>query len=142
MPRACTVCTRAERDAIDRALVEATPKRRIAAQHGLVESAVRRHAEKHLPGVMVLAAEAGEVMRAGSLLERARAANAEAWEVLTMAKQAENPGAVLQALDRIAKLLLVEGQFLATEGPEDRYMVMKWEDPEPTPCKKCGYLEP
>ena len=142
MPRACTVCTRAERDAIDRALVEATPKRRIAAQHGLVESAVRRHAEKHLPGVMVLAAEAGEVMRAGSLLERARAANAEAWEVLNMAKQAENPGAVLQALDRIAKLLLVEGQFLATEGPADRYMVMTWEDPEPTPCKKCGYLEP
>jgi predicted Zn-ribbon and HTH transcriptional regulator len=141
MPRVCTICTHAERDAIDRALIESTPKRRIAAQHGLVESAVRRHAEKHLPGVLVLA-EAGEVMRAGSLLERARAANAEAWEVLNMAKQAENPGAVLQALDRIAKLLLVEGQFLATEGPEDRYMVMTWEDPEPTPCKKCGYLEP
>ena len=142
MPRVCTICTHAERDAIDRALIEAAPMRRIAAEHSLAETSVRRHSARHLPTTLVLAAEAGEVMRAGSLLERARAANAEAWEVLNMAKQAENPGAVLQALDRIAKLLLVEGQFLATEGPADRYMVMTWEDPEPTPCKKCGYLEP
>ena len=66
----------------------------------------------------------------GSLLERARAANAEAWAVLEMAKRVSNPGAVLQALDRIAKLLLVEGQFLATEGPADKTLAISWEEPE------------
>jgi hypothetical protein len=139
MPRACTVCTHAERDAIDRALVEAVPKQRIATAHGLSETSMRWHAKHHLPGVLVLAAAARAVDFGGSLLERARAANAEAWEVLNMAKQAENPGAVLQALDRVAKLLLVEGQFLATEGPADRELVISWEEPEAGPCARCGH---
>ena len=139
MPRACTICTHAERDAIDRALIESTPKRRIAAQHGLEESAVRRHAEKHLPGVLVLAAEAGEGMRADSLLERARWAHAQAVDVLEQAREAKSPGGMLQALDRVAKLLLVEGQFLAQEGPTDRELVISWEEPEAAPCARCGH---
>jgi hypothetical protein len=56
MPRVCTVCTHAERDAIDRALVEGPPKQQIAAAHGLSETPVRWHAKKHLPGVLLLAA--------------------------------------------------------------------------------------
>ena len=58
MPRVCTICTHAERDAIDRALIEAAPMRRIAAKHSLAETSVRRHAARHLPAMLVLAAEA------------------------------------------------------------------------------------
>jgi hypothetical protein len=66
--RACTVCVHPSREAIDRAPVQSTPKRRIAAQYGLVESAVRRHAAAHLPAKLVLAAEAAEATEADDLL--------------------------------------------------------------------------
>ena len=143
MPRACTVCTHAERDVIDRALVESTPKRRIAAQHGLVESAVRRHAEKHLPGVLVLAAEAGEVMRADGLMAEAQRLHGEALAALEAAKAAGSLGATLQALDRTQRsVALISTLFDRLPEIHDRELVMRWEDPEASPCKKCGYEEP
>lgn len=127
MPRACTVCTHAERNAIDRALVEATPKRRIAAQHRLEESAVRRHAEKHLSGVLVLAAEAGEVTRADSLLERARWAHAQAVDVLEQAREANSPAGMLQALDRLVPRI-TRHELDGAEAPTR--MVIEFAKPE------------
>jgi len=96
MPRACTICTHAERDAIDRALVEAAPMRRIAAEHSLAETSVRRHAARHLPTTLVLAAEAGDVMRADDRLGEARRLHGEA---LVAAKASGHLGATLQAID-------------------------------------------
>lgn len=58
MPRVCTVCTHAARDAIERALVEGPPKQQLAAAHGLSETPVRWHVNKHLLGVLLPAAEA------------------------------------------------------------------------------------
>jgi hypothetical protein len=103
MPRACTVCTHPERTAIDRALVESTPKRRVATRYGLVESAVRRHAAAHLPAKLALAAKAAEVTEADDLLGTARRVQREALEVLEAAKANGNLGGVLQAIDRIQK---------------------------------------
>jgi predicted metal-dependent HD superfamily phosphohydrolase len=139
MPRACSVCTHAERDAIDRALIEAAPMRRIAAQHALAETSVRRHAERHLPATLVLAAEAGEGMRADSLLERARWAHAQAVDVLEQAREANSPAGMLQALDRVGRLLVIEGAFLAQEGPTDRELTISWEAAEAAPCARCGH---
>jgi hypothetical protein len=48
MPRLCTVCSHRERDAIDRALIDGEPNQRIATAHGLTESAIRRHRDRHL----------------------------------------------------------------------------------------------
>ncbi len=43
MPRVCTVCSHERRAAIDRALVEGRPIRRIAAEFGVAESSLHRH---------------------------------------------------------------------------------------------------
>lgn len=48
MSRACTVCSHSEREAINIALIEGMPNRRIAAQFEVTESCVRRHKATHL----------------------------------------------------------------------------------------------
>ncbi len=68
MPRVCTICTHAEHDAIDAALVGEVAKRRIAAQYSVSEQAVRRHREDHLPAIMVKSEQAKEVARADDLI--------------------------------------------------------------------------
>ena len=59
-PRACTVCTHPELEAINHALVEGTPNRRIASHHDVTERAVRNHKAGHLPMALVKAREAEE----------------------------------------------------------------------------------
>ena len=140
MPRACTVCTHADRDAIDRALVEAAPMRRIAAEHSLAETSMRRHAARHLPTTLVLAAEAAEVMRADDLLGEERRLHREALEA---AKASGHLGATLQAIDRAQRsVALLAGLFDRLPEIHDWELVMRWEEPEVSPCKKCGYEEP
>lgn len=112
MPRACSVCTHSSRDAIDRALVESAPMRRIAAEHGLAETSVRRHAERHLSSTLVLAAEAAEVTRADGLLAEARRLHGEAVGALEAAKAAGNLGAVLQAIDRAQRSVVLLSTLL------------------------------
>ena len=98
MPMACSICTSPHREDVNRALVEATPKRRIAAQYGLTEAAVRRHeAAGHLPAKLALAAEAAVVAEADDLLGTARRVQREVFDVLERAKASGNLGGVLQA---------------------------------------------
>jgi len=48
MPRRCTICPHEARSEIENAIVVGEPFRRIAARHGVGESAVRRHRDQHL----------------------------------------------------------------------------------------------
>ena len=86
MPRPCTVCQSPDRDAIDRALAQSTPNRRIAAQYRLSEAAVRRHAASHLPATLSKAANAAEMVRAGSLLDQVRQLQTRALALLDRAE--------------------------------------------------------
>lgn len=129
MARTCTACHHEQRAAIDDALLRGTPNRRIAAQYGLTETSLRRHKD-HVSSAVLAIAKQEAYDESASLLERARWANGQAMWVLEQARQADNLGAVLQALDRVAKLLLVEGQFLSVEGPADKTLAISWEEPE------------
>ena len=77
MPRVCTVCTHGDRESIDSGLVAAAPFRRIAAQYGLSENAMRRHAADHLPAHLAQAEAAAEVANADDLLAQVRALQAK-----------------------------------------------------------------
>jgi hypothetical protein len=67
---ACTICTSSNRDAIDEALVAHWPHTRIAAKYDVHRSAVRRHAENHLPLVLARVTETLQDRRGMSLIER------------------------------------------------------------------------
>lgn len=112
MPRACTICTHPELEAINRALVEGTPNRRIASQYDVTERAVRNHKASHLPTALVKAQEAEEAAEADNLLSQVRDLQVRVFSILDKAEDAGELrtalGAIREArgnLELLAKLL-------------------------------------
>jgi len=112
VPRACTVCTHPGLEAINRALVEGTPNRRIASHYDVTERAVRNHKANHLPTKLVMAQSAEEVAQADDLLEQVRDLQAKALGILSKAEEAGELRTALSAireargnLELLAKLL-------------------------------------
>lgn len=105
MSRLCSICQRADRASIDAALASGAANRRIAAQYGLSEQAIRRHKADHLAASLVKAAEQQDISEAIDVTAQLKAANALAWEIATAAKKAKDGLMVLKALDRILRQL-------------------------------------
>lgn len=114
MPRTCTVCVHSERTVIDEALLAGEPNRRIAAQHGVSEQAVRRHKGDHLPGHLVKAHEVEEVADADTLLSRLRGLNRETAAILKEAREGgtKDNELALKAIARVEKQIELEGRLL------------------------------
>lgn len=113
MARVCTICTHPERAAIDVALpLESAPNRRIAAQYGLSEQAVRRHRGEHLPVHLVHAAEAEDVRTAIDVVMQLREVNSAVRTVLTQAQRDSDGELVLKASDRILKQLELQAKLI------------------------------
>jgi hypothetical protein len=87
MPRRCTVCDHAEREAIDKALLGGESNRRIATQYSLSEAAVRRHKADHLPARLTKAKAAEEVSAADDLLVQVRALRSKSLSILLAAER-------------------------------------------------------
>jgi hypothetical protein len=77
MPRKCLVCESEELKAIDTALVDNEPIRKIASRFGFSTAGVQRHRLNHLPKLLLKAREAKEIVHAASLVDRAKAKDAE-----------------------------------------------------------------
>jgi len=106
MARTCTICKNGKKDAINAALISGTaPIRRIAADNGVTESALRRHAAKHLPASLVKAQEAREVASADTLLEQCRELQSRTLTILDAAENANDLRTALQAIREARGLL-------------------------------------
>jgi hypothetical protein len=99
MPRSCTICTHPNRAEIEDAIViRSQAKRRIAAQFGVTEQALRRHLREHLPELLKKAREAEEASRADELLRHLRALHSKTLSILL---SAEGSGELRTALSAI-----------------------------------------
>ena len=68
MAQACSICTHPQRAEIDQAIVSGGPNRRIAAQYGVSENAIRRHKKNgHIPEQIAKAAKKKEIKQAGEI---------------------------------------------------------------------------
>jgi hypothetical protein len=112
MPRSCTICGHPDRGAIDQALVEGTPNRRIASHHGVTERAVRNHKANHLPASLARAQEAEEVAQADDLLRQMQDLQKRTLTILESAEETKQHRTALSAirearsnLELLAKLL-------------------------------------
>ena len=112
MPRSCTVCEHAEREAIDRALVGDASNRSVASLYDVSEAAVRRHKANHLPAKLVMAQAAGEVAQADDLLGQMQNLQRRTLAVLEAAESTNQHRTALSAirearsnLELLAKLL-------------------------------------
>jgi len=91
MARVCTVCTHAERVAIDRALVQRRSFRDIARQFGVSKDAAVRHHDEHIPERLAEAKRAEDAAAADDLLVQVRGLRGHAMDILLASKQAETP---------------------------------------------------
>lgn len=101
--RRCTVCIHLDRSAIDTAIVNHRPFRRIAAQFSLSLNAVIRHHEQHIPEVLARAKDEADIRHAIDIAQQLRAANSVAWEVLQQARGSGNGELALRAVDRLQR---------------------------------------
>jgi len=113
MPRVCTICTSPARRTIDKELVAGhLVNRRIAAQHSLAETSVRRHAASHLPASLVAAAEAEDLRQALDVLGQLKAINAASLSVLADARRAGDGDLALKAVDRVQRQIELQAKLL------------------------------
>ncbi len=112
MPRSCTVCEHAEKDAIDQALVGSASNRSVASLYDVSEAAVRRHKANHLPAKLVMAVKAAEVVEADNLLDQVGDLQRRALAILDKAEETGELRTALSAikeargnLELLAKLL-------------------------------------
>ena len=113
MARVCTICAHRDRRLIDKELVTGhLVNRRIAAQHHLAESSIRRHAATHLPASLVAAAEAEDVRQALDVLGQLKAINTACLAVLRDARQAGDGELVLKAVDRVQRQIELQAKLL------------------------------
>lgn len=127
MPRLCTVCSHPEHGAINAALASGeVSNRRIAAQYGLSEAAVRRHADSHLPASLVEAAGAEEVRNALNVLDQLRAINETSRAILIDARKAKDGELALKAIDRIQRQIELQAKLLGDidDRPQVNVLVM------------------
>jgi hypothetical protein len=98
MPRSCTICGHPDREAIDQALVEGRPNRRIAAHHDVTERAVRNHKANHLPASLAKAQEAEEVAQADELLDQVQDLQRRTLAILEAAEETNQHRTALSAI--------------------------------------------
>lgn len=118
MTRLCSICTHSDRSKIDAALASgSSSNRRIAAQYGVSEQAVRRHYREHVPASLAQAVKAAEVAEAGTLLKQVE--ELKNWSLRLLAR-AEEAGDLRTALQGIREARACIELLAEVEGKIDR----------------------
>jgi hypothetical protein len=112
MPRICTVCTHADRAAIDKAVAAGQPMRALSALYRVSEDAVARHSASHLPARLVKAQERQDVREALDVVAQLKAINVATLEVLRDARASGDGELVLKATDRALKQIELQAKLL------------------------------
>jgi len=133
MPRVCTVCAHPKRKEIDTALTEmSASNRRIAAQYGVGERAIRDHKANHLAVRMLKAVERREeadIRTAIDVVGQLKAINGAALTVLKDARDAHDGELTLKAIDRIHKQIELQAKLigeLQQEGTTNIIVAPQW----------------
>jgi len=121
MPRTCTICTHADRPAIDQALVSGEPYRHIANRFGTSTASLQRHKKEHIPISLRTAQDAEEIAQADSLLDQIRELQARAMGILAKAEKAGDLRTALAAIGQARSVLELQAKMtVATGGPEEQ----------------------
>jgi hypothetical protein len=104
MPRKCLVCESPHLKEIDKALVAGEAYRAIALRCDISPDAVQRHKTNHLPKLLVKAREAGEIVRATSLQERAERILSRVEQLAEKSDKTQDWLPVIKAVELLGKL--------------------------------------
>jgi len=116
MPRVCSICVHPKRKDIDKALTErSASNRRIAAQYGVNESAIRGHKTNHLKDRLLKAAERDEqadIRNALDVVGQLRAINGASLTILKEARETRDGDLALKAIDRIQRQIELQAKLI------------------------------
>jgi hypothetical protein len=111
MPRECQVCVHPDAVLINEALIlEKVSNRSIAKQYGVDHNAVQRH-RRHVPEMLARAAEAEEIAKADSLLDRVEALYKRTEAVLEEVEETDLYGVRLSAIRELRQHLELIGEI-------------------------------
>jgi len=117
VPRTCTICTHADRPAIDQALVSGEPYRHIANRFGTPTASLQRHKKEHIPLSLRKVQDAEEIAQADSLLDQVRGLQARAMGILAKAEKAGDLRTALAAIGQARGVLELQAKLT---GETDR----------------------
>ena len=115
MPRTCTVCTHAEREAIDQALLGGEAFRNIAKRFATSPSAMFRHKREHIPLSLAKANEARESAHGDSLLDQVQDLQSRTMAILDQAEEAGDLRTALAAIGQAKGVLSLLVQVAPSE---------------------------
>jgi hypothetical protein len=118
MPRTCTVCRHPDRHAIDKALVAGQPFRNVSVRHGVTTAAVFRHTRGHLPGALVKAKAAAEVLNADALVQQMTDLQARTLRLLDDAERDDDGRLRVGAIHQARENVVAVGRLLADLRPQ------------------------
>ncbi len=121
MARTCTICTHADRFAIDGEIVEGKALRAIADQFSVSKTALGRHKDNHLPATLTLAKKEEEVIHGADLLHAAQALLAKTSSLLAKAEQAGDRRMALAGVKEARGCLELLSKLQQAHRPEDGY---------------------
>jgi len=118
MPRTCTICKHADREAINAALIEGQAYRNVSVRFGTSVASLQRHKAEHMPVALAKAREvreANDISFADDLFAQLKALRNKAVKILNTAEAAGDLRTALLALREaratIELLLEVEGEI-------------------------------
>lgn len=107
MPPKCTVCQHKAIKQINEQIIAGVALRRIAADTGLSETALRRHRDKHLPEHLAKAKTAEVATRADNLISDLQYLRTSAIEFLEQAKTEKDRKAAASLISAAVKVIEV-----------------------------------
>jgi hypothetical protein len=118
MGRLCTICSHAERKAINGALVGIEPLRTIESRWSVSKTALLRHKKSHLPATLVKAEAAAAAAEGDSLLVRYEQASRATSAILEEARTAgrKDNSLALKAIARVEKQFEIGRRLISQAG--------------------------
>ena len=112
MPRLCAICTHVDAERIDTAVVEGKASlRKISQEFKISPDSLYRHKRNHLPQKLIKAKEAREVIKADNNIDRLKALQAEAQEILEEAKRSRTLHIALEAIRELSRLIELQAKL-------------------------------
>jgi DNA-binding CsgD family transcriptional regulator len=124
----CSVCVHAEREAIDRAILDGESNRQIADRFGVGRMMVQRH-KPHIAGALVQAQEVKEVARADTLLDQVQDLNRRALAILARAEEGGDVRECCAAIRECRGVLELLAKVAGQIPPENQTNVLINLDP-------------
>jgi hypothetical protein len=113
MARPCSVCTHAQRQAVDQAIVAGESAAKITAKfREISDDAVLRHKDSHLPTTLVKAHAEQDVRQALDVVAQLKAINQASLAVLKQARQTGDGELALKAVDRVQRQIELQAKLL------------------------------